>query len=151
MARKLSREAKRFANATRRHLKASRAIRFLGFDLEGASEGHAVLRMQAGPRHKQLNGVVHGGILAAMADTAAAIAAYTTVPKGTALATIELKINYLEAVPGGRIIADARVLRTGRNFVVAECEIFDGKGALAAKALLTFGAAGGHSLRPSPK
>lgn len=140
-------QTKRFIKATRRHLKGSRAVALLGFDLETAEPGHAVLRMDTRPRHKQLNGVVHGGILAAMADTAAAIAAYTTVPKGTALATLELKINYLEAIPGGRVKADAHVLRTGRNFVVTECEIFDGKGALAAKALLTFGAAGGHSLQ----
>lgn len=138
---------KGFISATRKHLKASRAIDLLGFDLETAETGHAVLRLKALPHHKQLNGVVHGGILAALADTAAAIAAYTTVPKGIPLATVELKINYLEAIPGGRIRADARVLRTGRNFVVAECEIFNGKGALAAKALLTFGAAGGHSLQ----
>jgi uncharacterized protein (TIGR00369 family) len=144
---KRSKEAKRFAAVTRQHLKESRAIEMLGFDLESASLGQAVLRMDARARHKQLNGVVHGGILAAMADTAGAIAAYTTVPKGTALATIELKINYLEAVPGGRVRADARVLRTGRNFVVTECEIFDDKGSLAAKALLTFGAASGHSLQ----
>jgi len=82
-----------------------------------------------------------------MADTAAAIAAYTTVAKGTALATVELKINYLEAILGGLIRADAQVLRSGRNFVVTECDIFDEKGSLAAKALLTFGAAGGHSLQ----
>ena len=138
---------KGFISATRKHLKASRAIGLLGFDLETAEPGHAVLRLKALPHHKQLNGVVHGGILAALADTAAAIAAYTTVPKGIPLATVELKINYLEAIPGGRIRADARVLRTGRNFVVAECEIFNGKGTLAAKALLTFGAAGGHSLQ----
>jgi len=147
MPSKGSNDAKRFVAATRRHLKESRAIAMLGFDLEAASPGHAVLRMDAHARHKQLNGVVHGGILAAMADTAGAIAAYTTISKGTALATIELKINYLEAVPGGRVLADARVLRTGRNFVVTECEIFDQKGRLAAKALLTFGAAGGHSLQ----
>jgi uncharacterized protein (TIGR00369 family) len=139
--------SKGFISATRKHLKGSRAIALLGFNLESAEPGRAVLRLKALPHHKQLNGVVHGGILAALADTAAAIAAYTTVPKGTALATIELKINYLEAIPGGRIRADARVLRTGRNFVVTECEIFDKKGALAAKALLTFGAAGGHSLQ----
>jgi len=119
----------------------------LGFDLEGVSRGRAILRLDARRHHKQLNDVVHGGILAALADTAGAIAAYTTVPAGVALATIELKINYLEAVPGGRIRAEARVLRSGRNFVVTECEIFDGKGALAAKALLTYGAAGGHTLR----
>ena len=135
-----------FIRATRRHLKGSRAIALLGFDLETAEPGRAVLRLKALPHHKQLNGVVHGGILAALADTAAAIAAYTTVPEGVPLATVELKINYLEAIPGGRIRADARVLRSGRNFVVTECEIFDGKGTLAAKALLTFGAAGGHSL-----
>ena len=119
----------------------------LGFDLESASPGHATLRLNARPRHKQLNNVVHGGILAALADTAGAIAAYTTVPKGVALATIELKINYLEGVPGGRVRAEAKVLRTGRNFVVTECEIFNCHGTLAAKALLTFGAAGGYSLQ----
>jgi uncharacterized protein (TIGR00369 family) len=147
MKNKLSKEARAFEAATRRHLKESRAIAMLGFELESASRGGAVLRLEARPRHKQLNNVVHGGILAALADTAGAIAAYTTVPKGVALATIELKINYLEGVPGGCIRAEARVLRTGRNFVVTECEIFHGKRTLAAKALLTFGAAGGHSLQ----
>ena len=137
----------RFTRVTRSHLKRSRATSLLGFEMESAEPGRTVLRMDVRPRHKQLNGVVHGGILAAMADTAGAISAYTTVPKGTALATIELKINYLEAIDGGRVRAHARVLRTGRNFVVTECEIFDRKGVLAAKALLTFGAAGGHTLQ----
>ena len=60
----------------------------------------------------------------------AAIAAYTVVPPGTAIATVELKINYLEAVPGGTVKAEARVLRAGRNFVVAECELIDRAGAI---------------------
>jgi len=38
------------------------------------------------------------------------------------------------------------VLRKGRNFIVAECEIFNETGTLAAKALLTFSAAGGNTL-----
>jgi uncharacterized protein (TIGR00369 family) len=146
MGSKLSKEAKRLA-ATRRHMKRSRAIAMLGFALEAVGEGRAVLRLNARADHKQLNNVVHGGILAAMADTASAIAAYTTVPAGVALATVELKINYLEGVAGGKVLAEARVLRSGRNFVVCECEIFDRKGTLSAKALLTFGAAGGHSLQ----
>jgi uncharacterized protein (TIGR00369 family) len=146
MRRKQSKEAKKLMVATRRHMKKSRAIAMLGFALEAVGEGRAVLRLDTRSHHKQLNNVVHGGILAAMADTASAIAAYTTVPTGVALATVELKINYLEGVAGGRIKAEAHVLRTGRNFVVTECEIYDRKGTLAAKALLTFGAAGGHSL-----
>ena len=132
---KQSKEAKKLMAATRRHMKKSRAIAMLGFALEAVGEGRAVLRLDTHSRHKQLNNVVHGGILAAMVDTASAIAAYTTVPAGVALATVELKINYLEGVPGGRIKAEARVLRTGRNFVVTECEISDRAGKLAAKAL----------------
>src|SRR5260221_1243613 len=149
MTKKVSKEARGFAAATRRHLRESRAIAMLGFALESASRGHAILRLDARARHKQLNHVVHGGILAALADTAGAIAAYTTVPKGVALGTIELKINYLEAVPGGRVRAEARVLRTGRNFVVPEWQIFEAMVTIAAKALVTFLASGGKSLQRS--
>jgi len=60
---------------------------------------------------------------------------------------VELSINYLEPVPGGRIRADGRVLRVGRNFVVTECDIFNEDGSMAAKALVTFGAAAGHSIQ----
>ncbi len=146
MARKLPKMKRDFVEIAKRTLRENPATNLLGFDIESVAQGHAVLLMDVEARHRQLHGVVHGGILAALADTASAIAVYTTVPHGTAIATVELKINYLEAVAGGRIKADARVLRAGRNFVVAECEIFDGEGLLAAKALLTFGAAGGHSL-----
>jgi uncharacterized protein (TIGR00369 family) len=147
MTSKLMKQAKRYEEAVRRRMKESRATELLGFALEAVETGRAVLRMDVRPRHKQMHGVVHGGILAALADNAAAIAAYTAIPQGSELVTIELKINFLEPVPGGRVKADARVLRAGRNFVVTECEIFNEDGSLAAKALLTFGAAAGHSLR----
>ena len=134
------------AAIARRALRESHATRFLGFSLEAIDKGWAVLRLKAGTRHKQLHGVVHGGILAALADTVGAMASYTVVPKGTAIATIEMKINYLEPVPVGLVRAEARVLRAGRNFVVAECDVFTPTGELAAKALITYGAAGGHSM-----
>lgn len=136
-----------FMTVARRTLKENPATNLLGFEIESVGEGYAVLAMNVETRHRQVHGVVHGGILAALADTASAIAVYTTVPHGTAIATVELKINYLEAVAAGRVRAEGRVLRAGRNFVVAECEIFDHEGKLAAKALLTFGAAGGHALQ----
>ena len=99
----LSSQAKAFATSARRALGTSNATRLLGFALESIDEGRAALRLKAGTRHKQLHGVVHGGILAAFADTAGAMAAYTMAPTGTAIATIEMKINYLEPVPAGRV------------------------------------------------
>ena len=144
---KLSAEEKRITEFVRQRVKESKALELLGVDVESVHDGRAIFRMDVRPSHKQIHDVVHGGILAALADTTAAIAAYTAVPKGVELATLEFKINYLEPVPGGRIKADARVLRAGRNFIVTECEIFNESGSLAAKALLTFSAAAGHSMK----
>src|SRR5712664_4870724 len=147
MTKGMSKEEKRVTELVRDRMKESRSTELLGFEVESVHKGRAIFRLDVRPSHKQIHGVVHGGILAALADTTAAIAAYTAVPRGTEIVTVELKINYLEPVPGGRIKADGRVLRVGRNFVVAECEIFNEDGTLAAKALLTFGAAAGHSIR----
>ena len=141
-----SEEARWAVQLVRERMKESQAVTHLGFDVEMVEKGRAIFLLDVRAHHKQIHGVVHGGILAALADTTAAIAAYTAVPRGTEIATVELKINYLEPVPGGRIKADARVLRAGRNFVVTECEIFNENGSMAAKALLTFGAAAGHSI-----
>jgi uncharacterized protein (TIGR00369 family) len=145
MSRKMTEEEKRVTELVRQRMKESKSIELLGFDVESVHDGRAIFRLDVRPNHKQIHDVVHGGILAALADTTAAIAAYTAVPRGVELATLELKINYLEPVPGGRVKADARVLRAGRNFVVTECEIFNESGSLAAKAILTFSAASGSS------
>jgi len=144
-------DLKKYEAALRRRATESGPTAVLGLALESLERGHVVFSMRVRARHKQMHGVVHGGVLATLADTVAAIAAYTTVPKGTHIATVELKINFLEPVPDGRIKAEARVLRAGRNFVVTECEIFNERGSLAAKALLTFGAARGHSLERGKK
>jgi uncharacterized protein (TIGR00369 family) len=142
----MTKEEKRVTELVRLRMKESKSSELLGFAVESVHDGRAIFRLDVRPRHKQIHGVVHGGILAALADTTAAIAAYTAVPRGVELATLELKINYLEPVPGGRVRAEARVLRAGRNFIVTECEIFNESGSLAAKALLTFSAATGHTI-----
>jgi uncharacterized protein (TIGR00369 family) len=146
MARNLTEEEKRVTELVRQRLKESSSSELMGFEVESVHDGRAVFCLKVAPRHKQIHGVVHGGILASLADTTAAIAAYTVVPRGIELATLELKINFLEPVPGGTVKAEARVLRNGRNFVVTECEIFNESGSMAAKALLTFSAAAGHSM-----
>jgi uncharacterized protein (TIGR00369 family) len=143
---KLTKEEKRVTELVRQRMRESKSSELLGFEVESVHDGRAIFRLDVRPRHKQIHGVVHGGILAALADTTAAIAAYTVVPRGVELATLEMKINYLEPVPGGRVKADGRVLRRGRNFVVTECDVWNESGSMAAKALLTFSAATGHRM-----
>jgi uncharacterized protein (TIGR00369 family) len=112
--------------------------RLFGFELESIERGTAIMTMQVRARHKQVHGVVHGGILASLADTAGALAAYPLLPRATRLATVEMKINYLEPVDRGKIVAEARILRLGRTLAVAECEVQGADGTLAAKALITY-------------
>ena len=146
MKRKGGKAAQDFTAEVRRRLKESGAPQHLGFTVESATKGRVVMRLDVRPHHKQIHGVVHGGIVATLADTAAGIAAATVAGPGTPVATVELKINYLEAIQGGRVRAEARVLRAGRHFIVVECDVWNKRRQLAAKALLTFGAAKGHTL-----
>ena len=121
-----------------RRLRASPPAKMFGFALEAAEPGRAVLKMRVQRRHIQVHGVVHGGILAALADTAGALGIYLMLPRGTRLATIEMKINYLEPVEDGTLLAEGRLLRKGANFAVAECETRDSAHRLISKALMTY-------------
>lgn len=121
-----------------RRLHATQAARLFGFSLEAAEPGRAVLRMRVRPKHMQVHGVVHGGILAALADTVGALGLYLMLPRGTRLATIEMTINYLEGVAKGTLLAEGRVLRKGRSFAVSECDIRGENRRLVAKALMTY-------------
>src|SRR5216683_1124630 len=119
-------------------LRHSHPVNHFGFQLVKAECGRAVFRMPVLDLHKQIHRVVHGGVLAMLADTAGGFAAFLAAPPGSRVATIEMKINFLEAVEHGKIKADARVLRQGRTTSVVDCDVTDQDGRLVSKALMTF-------------
>ncbi len=122
----------------REKLRSSNTAKQFGFVLAEAEPGRVVLRMRVDKRHMQVHGVVHGGVLAALADTAGGLATYIGLPRVKRMATIEMKINYLEAVEGGTVEAEARLIRRGRHVAVVECDIRDHNKRLVGKALMTF-------------
>jgi uncharacterized protein (TIGR00369 family) len=119
-------------------LRSSNTAKQFGFVLAEAEPGRVVLRMRVDKRHMQVHGAVHGGVLAALADTAGGLATYIALPRAKRVATIEMKINYLEAVEGGTVEAEARLIRRGRHVAVVECDIRDHNQRLVGKALMTF-------------
>lgn len=122
----------------RRRLAENNTAKQFGFELMEAKPGKVILRMKVNEHHLQVHGVVHGGVLAALADTAGGLASYMACPPGTRVATIEMKINYLEAVEGGSVTAEAIVVRIGRHIAVVDCDVRDGSRRLVGKALMTF-------------
>jgi uncharacterized protein (TIGR00369 family) len=119
-------------------LRHSAPVNHFGFQLVQAAHGRAVFKMTVLDMHKQIHRVVHGGVLAMLADTAGGFAAFLAAPAGSRVVTIEMKINFLEPVEHGEIKADARVLRQGRTTSVVDCDVTDDDGQLVSKALMTF-------------
>ncbi|HXZ20248.1 MAG TPA: PaaI family thioesterase [Candidatus Acidoferrales bacterium] len=122
----------------RRRLKTIGILRFFGFRLVSAAPGRVMISYRVRPHHLQVHRVVHGGVAATLADTAGGLATIMSLPLGTRIATVEMKINFLEPIERGTVTADARVIRCGRNFSVVDCDVRDSEGRMAAKALMTF-------------
>lgn len=116
----------------------SNTARQFAFRLEEAQPGRAKLRMKVQPQHMQIHGVVHGGVLASLADTAGGLALYLALPRGSRAATVEMKINFLEPVHGGTVFAEARILRQGKYLAVVECDLTEEHGKMVGKSLMTF-------------
>jgi len=126
-------------------LRHSNPVNHFEFRLLKAERGRVVFSMPVLEKHKQIHRVVHGGVLAMLADTAGGFAAFLAAPRGSRVVTIEMKINFLEAVERGEIKADARVLRQGRTTSVVDCEVTDQHHRLVSKALMTFAVLRGES------
>jgi acyl-CoA thioesterase len=129
---------KKMAARLGRRLREIDATRHIGLRLAEATRGRVVIKMKVTARHLQVHGVVHGGVLATLADTAGGLATYMAAPEGTRVATVEMKINYLEAVSKGMVTAVAEVVRIGRHISVVDCDIRDEGERLIGKALMTF-------------
>lgn len=81
----------------------------------------------------QEGGVVHGGLVTLVADTAAVYALLPELPAGQTMTSIELKMNFLRpALPDrGELVARAAVVRRGRRVGVCEVDVFQADTAVA--------------------
>ena len=70
-------------------------------------------------------GVLHGGVLMALADSAGGVCAFLNLPAGAHTATIESKTNFFGAVKEGTVRARSRPLHRGRTTIVVETDLYD--------------------------
>lgn len=82
--------------------------------------------MQARPELRQPVGVLHGGALTTLADTACAVVALVNLPDPMTqhILTSELKIHFLGNVGEGQVRAEAKPVQVGKRLMVIECRIF---------------------------
>lgn len=113
--------------------------RLLGLRMISPSSERATVEMDVTEDMCQETGVVHGGMLSALADATAANLFQPYVPDHVVTTSIEFKMNFIRPVlvEHGKLTAQASVLRRGRKVAVAEVEITQAR-KLMAKGLFTF-------------
>lgn len=110
----------------------------LNLELGEISPGAAALHIEVRDQLKQNRGVVHGGVIASLIDTAAAFALLTLLEKDQTSTTVDLTIHYLRPLLGGRATAKARVIRAGRRVAVITVNVVDETETVIATALTSF-------------
>ena len=93
---------------------------FLDFTIDDGIDGEAVAALNVDDRHLNPNGVVHGGVVFTLVDTAMGRATMSVLDEGRICASIEVAVRYLRPINGGRLVATASVLRAGRRIVHLE-------------------------------
>jgi uncharacterized protein (TIGR00369 family) len=83
-----------------------------------------VLRLPFRAELAQQHGFFHAGALTTLADTAAGYAAFTLMPEGAAVLTVEFKMNLLRPARGAVALARAEVLKPGRTLMAVRADVF---------------------------
>ena len=109
----------------------------LGADVVAAAKDEVRLRVDGAAERCTAGGLLHGGLLMALADTAGAWCAFLHVPEGASTTTVESKTNFLRGVRDGHVEAVARPLHTGRSFIVVDTELRDAQERLVARVTQT--------------
>lgn len=98
-------------------------MRLIGGEIVSVAPGRCAVAVDMRPELTQQRGFLHGGVTAALADTAAGFAAYSLMPAGSAPLTVEFKINLLAPAAGERFVASANVVRSGRTLTIVGVDV----------------------------
>jgi uncharacterized protein (TIGR00369 family) len=118
----------------RERLRGSEFYGWAGIELVDASPGVVEVAFQAGPEHVNLQGLVHGGMLATVADTAMGLAVRTILEPGRRHVTVQLGVEFLSPGRPGRIVARGRSVKIGSQLGFAEADVVDTRDRLLARA-----------------
>lgn len=101
-----------------------RAMQTLGISIARMEPGEVELAMPYSPDFTQQNGFVHAGIITAGLDNACGVAAFTLMPAGTDILTVEFKTNLLAPAKGERFAFRAHVVKPGRTLTFCEAAAY---------------------------
>jgi uncharacterized protein (TIGR00369 family) len=109
-----------FERVVRESFAAQPAMATIGAQLTRVVPGETEIRLPFRADLTQQHGFLHAGVVATALDSACGYAAFSLMPEGVGVLTIEYKTNLLAPARGEALIARARVLRAGRTITVCQ-------------------------------
>jgi len=100
------------------------AMAHLGAELVRVEPGRVDIAMAYRPELAQQHGFFHAGLVSTIMDTAGGYAGFTLFPLDAAVLTVEFKVNLIAAADGERVVAEGRVIRSGRTLTVCQLDAF---------------------------
>ena len=113
-------------------------VRLLGLEFVRAERGSATFALEVRPELTRMGGILHGGAVVSLMDTAAAFAVHTLMEPEGRTVTVDLTVHFLRPASAGRVEARASVLRDGRRVVILAVVATDETGALISTATTTY-------------
>jgi acyl-CoA thioesterase len=112
--------------------------RFMGIRLAGLGWGRSEIRLKVGRGLTQNAGVAHGGVSAALIDSAVGLALCTMIDQTNSIRTIDLQVNFLAPAKPGSLTARGRIIHKGKRTAVGDCQVTDEARKLVSKGTATY-------------
>ena len=117
-----------YAERVKSSFDRQRVMKLLGAKLARLAPGECDIELPFKAELTQQHGYFHGGIIGTIADSAGGYSAFTLMPEGSSVLTVEHKMNLLAPGDGELLIARGRVLKSGRTLVVSRVDVVVVKG-----------------------
>ena len=112
--------------------------RHMGIHLTKLGRGRSEIRIGVGRRLTQQAGLAHGGVSAALIDSAVGLALCTIIDRGSVIRTINLQVNFLAPAKPGSLTARGRIIHKGKQTAVGDCQVVDGDGKIVSNGTATY-------------
>ena len=146
-----SMEEKKYLNKVRGVTNRSPFYQLLGMKVLEIRDGKCRMEM---PFRKELThpyGIIHGGAIASLADSAVAMALVSLVKPSDRITTIEFKINFFAPIRRGKLTAKAKIIYKGSKTAVGDVEVVNEEGRLVGKVIATYNIQGTDKKQPEVK
>jgi uncharacterized protein (TIGR00369 family) len=113
-----------YAEEVQRSFKRQPIMNLIGATLSLVEAGVVEISLPYRADLAQQDGYIHAGIVTTIADSACGYAAYSLMPAGSQVLSVEFKVNLLRPAQGVTFVARAEVIKAGKTLTVARADVF---------------------------